>query len=421
MAVSTSVQDSGAEAFLPAPRELTAAALIRGLATAERIIGLASLLLSLGLVMEVALGPGLQGGLVTAATLVAWSLPLLLAAAIHLARPRRTSGVVFLLVGLVSTTGWSATILDRSTPGALHGAVLLEATAWTLALMGALHPTARSGVLWTVMGLATGTVGLSLGALISGARISLSVDRIVDGAIVIVAYLFVALGWSRMRGRLPALSQVERSTREAHARRLRERAAAAVVHDTLLSSLTLVARAPIGPADARLLRVIRRDLRVVDTAEVTAAGTAATSSELLPLQLLELADGFRWRGLRVDVSGVDSVPELDDGIAAALVAAVSAALENVARHSGAASAEVTIGASESAVTVMVVDTGTGFDPKAVPVERMGVRESIVGRVERLGGTVRIFSGPSGTTVVLTLPLTLPPATSPAPTTLTAPT
>jgi len=40
----------------------------------------------------------------------------------------------------------------------------------------------------------------------------------------------------------------------------------------------------------------------------------------------------------------------------------------------------------------------------VPVERLGVRESIIGRVERLGGRVRIFSGPSGTTVVLSLPL-----------------
>jgi len=420
MAVSRTVQESDADAFLPPPRELTAAALIRGLASAARIVGLASLVLALGLLAELLTLTDAPPSILTVASLVGWLTALMIATSVHLVRPRTSTGVVVLVVGLVATAGWSATLLSRPTPADFHDAFLLETTAWSLALIGAVQATARSGVVWTVVGLLSGTGGLVVGALVVGAPIVLSHDRLIDGAIVIAAYLFVAVGWSRTRGRLPALPQVERATREAHARRLRERAAAAVVHDTLLSSLTLVARAPVGPVDARLLRVIRRDLRVVGTAEVTAAGTTATSSDLLPLQLLELADGYRWRGLRVDVSGVDAVPELDDGIAAALVAAVSAALENVARHSGAASAEVTIGASEAAVTVMVVDTGTGFDPTAVPVERMGVRESIVGRIERLGGAVRIFSGPSGTTVVLSLPLAAPPANVAAPTTATAP-
>ena len=404
MAVSTSVQDSGADAFLPPPRELTAASLTRGLATAARIIGLASLLLAFGLMLELLETPRARSGVPTVVLLIGPLLALVIVAAVHLVRPRTSTGVAVLIVGLVSTAGWSATLLARPIPADSHGVFLLETTAWSLALIGAVHPTARSGVLWTVLGLASGTGGLVLGALVVGVPVSLSPDRFVDGGIVIVAYLFVALGWSRTRGRLPALPQVERATREAHARRLRERAAAAVVHDTLLSSLTLVARAPVGPMDARLERVIRRDLLVIDTAEVTAEGTAATSSDLLPHRLLELANGYRWRGLRVDVSGVEAVPELDDLVAETLVEAVSAALDNVARHSGAASAEVTIGTTDSAVTVMVVDTGTGFDPTVVPVERLGVRESIVGRVERLGGRVRIFSGPSGTTVVLSLPL-----------------
>lgn len=404
MTAPSSRQDSSALSSLPPPRDLTAASLTRGLATAERIIGIASLVLTLGLVLELSLRQGGERGALTGLLLTVWLLPLLITAVLHLLRPRIGSGALVLVVGLLSTAGWSATLLARSSADEAHGAFLLESTAWTLALIGAVQPTARSGVRWSVLGLVVGTLGLVLGALAVGAPAALSPDRFVDGGIVIVAYLVVALGWRRTRGRLPALPQVERATREAHARRLRERAAAAVVHDTLLSSLTLVARAPDGPVDARLERVIRRDLRVVGTAEVTAAGTASTSSDVLPLRLVELAEGYRWRGLRVDVSGVDAVPELDRHVAEALVEAVAAALDNVARHSGSASAEVTIGTSERAVTVMIVDTGHGFDPHDVAAERLGVRESIVGRIERLGGRVRIFSGETGTTVVLSLPL-----------------
>ncbi|WAB80581.1 hypothetical protein OVN18_08360 [Microcella daejeonensis] len=404
MTALSSVQGAASSLSLPPPRDVTASSLIRGLATAERIIGVASLGLSFGLVLDLAARQGADDGPLTGVLLTLWLAPLLIVAVAHLLRPRALSGAAVLAIGVLSTAGWAATILTRSTPEESHGSFLLETTAWTLALIGAVQPTARSGVLWSALGLLAGTAGLVLGSLVVGAPVTLSPDRFVDGGIVIIAYLVVALGWRRTRGRLPALPQVERATREAHARRLRERAAAAVVHDTLLSSLTLVARAPEGVVDARLERLIRRDLRVVGTAEVTAAGTASTSSDLLPLRLVELADGFRWRGLRVDVSGVDAVPELERQAAEALVEAVAAALDNVSRHSGSASAEVTIGTSERAVTVMVVDTGRGFDPEGVDVERMGVRESIVGRIERLGGRVRIFSGGTGTTVVLSLPL-----------------
>ncbi len=415
MTALSSVQGAASSLSLPPPRDVTASSLIRGLATAERIIGVASLVLSLGLVLDLAVRQGAVDGPLTGVLLTLWLAPLLIVAVAHLLRPRALSGAAVLAIGVLSTAGWAATILTRSTPEESHGSFLLETTAWTLALIGAVQPTARSGVLWSALGLLAGTAGLVLGSLVVGAPVTLSPDRFVDGGIVIIAYLVVALGWRRTRGRLPALPQVERATREAHARRLRERAAAAVVHDTLLSSLTLVARAPEGVVDARLERLIRRDLRVVGTAEVTAAGTASTSSDLLPLRLVELADGFRWRGLRVDVSGVDAVPELERQAAEALVEAVAAALDNVSRHSGSASAEVTIGTSEQAVTVMIVDTGRGFDPEEVDVERMGVRESIVGRVERLGGRVRIFSGGTGTTVVLSLPLaTVGPGAEPRP-------
>jgi len=59
---------------------------------------------------------------------------------------------------------------------------------------------------------------------------------------------------------------------------------------------------------------------------------------------------------------------------------------------------------DAAVTVFVRDRGRGFDPSAVPADRYGLQESVVGRVERAGGTVRVRSAPGeGTEVQLQVP------------------
>jgi signal transduction histidine kinase len=53
--------------------------------------------------------------------------------------------------------------------------------------------------------------------------------------------------------------------------------------------------------------------------------------------------------------------------------------------------------------VFVRDRGPGFDPAAIPPDRRGVRESIVGRMERHGGRATITSAPgAGTEVELLL-------------------
>ena len=49
--------------------------------------------------------------------------------------------------------------------------------------------------------------------------------------------------------------------------------------------------------------------------------------------------------------------------------------------------------------MFVRDRGPGFDPAAVPADRRGVRESIVGRMERHGGRARVTSAPGGGTEV----------------------
>jgi signal transduction histidine kinase len=65
-------------------------------------------------------------------------------------------------------------------------------------------------------------------------------------------------------------------------------------------------------------------------------------------------------------------------------------------------AEVTDGEVE----VNVKDRGRGFDPQRIEPDRHGVRESIVARVEAVGGRATVRSAPGeGTEVRLLLPLT----------------
>ena len=61
---------------------------------------------------------------------------------------------------------------------------------------------------------------------------------------------------------------------------------------------------------------------------------------------------------------------------------------NAARHSGAPSVDVYAECADDAVEVFVRDRGTGFDPDDVPEDRMGLRGSVIGRMERHGGTAR---------------------------------
>jgi signal transduction histidine kinase len=61
-------------------------------------------------------------------------------------------------------------------------------------------------------------------------------------------------------------------------------------------------------------------------------------------------------------------------------------------------------ALDGELQVFVRDRGPGFDPAALPADRRGVRESIVGRMARHGGRAEIHSAPgAGTEVELTMP------------------
>jgi signal transduction histidine kinase len=96
--------------------------------------------------------------------------------------------------------------------------------------------------------------------------------------------------------------------------------------------------------------------------------------------------------------------ELTDPLRA-LVQATREAMVNAAKHAGVGEVSVYVEVETSQVTVFVRDRGKGFDPDAVSPDRHGLADSIRGRMDRNGGSVRLRSAPGeGTEVQLSIPL-----------------
>jgi len=201
----------------------------------------------------------------------------------------------------------------------------------------------------------------------------------------------------------PWVVRLVRSLTEERAERIRsqERAEmAAHLHDSVLQTLAMVQRRAEDPrAVAALSRRQERELRSWLTGR---SGDRATRGPRRFVAALEEAaqEIEEAEGVPVEVVAVgDGVLDRDRE---ALVAAAREAMLNAAKFAGGEVA-VYAEAENGRTQVFVRDRGAGFEQEAIPADRRGVRESIVGRMRRHGGSARITSAPgAGTEVELTL-------------------
>lgn len=185
--------------------------------------------------------------------------------------------------------------------------------------------------------------------------------------------------------------------------RAQERAeVAAHVHDSVLHTLTLIQRNSEHPREvARLARSQERELREWLYRPQAAAEDAARAPETLAAAVRETAGQVEdAHGAPVEVVCVGDCP-LDERLGAQLQAAREA-MVNAAKYGGeGGTVQVFAEVEGRTVFVSVRDRGPGFDLDAVPEDRMGVRESIIGRMQRNGGSARLRSAPGeGTEVEL---------------------
>jgi signal transduction histidine kinase len=195
--------------------------------------------------------------------------------------------------------------------------------------------------------------------------------------------------------------ETERQIRAEEARRADEREQHRQLHDTILSTLTMVAAGAFAEPSPALTAQAARDLRVLQGLEgaPTVLEGMAPLTDLTP-KLERAAASTDHLAVRLKLVPVT----LPSGVADQLVACVGEALRNVERHAGAGQADVIVTGGMGWAVVKVRDRGRGFDPDATPPSRRGIRESITGRMLAIGGRAAIASRPgAGTTVTVSWP------------------
>jgi signal transduction histidine kinase len=197
--------------------------------------------------------------------------------------------------------------------------------------------------------------------------------------------------------RLQRAVELEAATRE------RERLARGI-HDSVLQLLALVQRrgAEIGGETAELGRLAGEQEATLRT---LVAATPATPAAGL-VDLGELLG--RYASAVVSVAAPATPVRLPSRVAGEVAAAVGSALDNVRVHCGAsAPAWVLLEDEDGMVTVTVRDEGPGIAEgrlaEAEAAGRLGVAQSILGRIRDIGGTVTITTAPAqGTEIELRL-------------------
>jgi signal transduction histidine kinase len=214
-------------------------------------------------------------------------------------------------------------------------------------------------------------------------------DVLLAVVVVVVALtLILAPWWLRLVRGLTA----ERTERI----RSQERAeVAAHLHDSVLQTLALMQKRVDDPREvAALARRQERELRA------WLNGRRAAGEETVALALESAAaEVEEAHGVPIEVVAVGDAP-LDER-ARALVAAAREAMVNAAKFAGPAALYAEV--EPERIEVFVRDRGPGFDPAAVPDDRRGVSESIVGRMERHGGRAVVHTAPGeGTEIELVM-------------------
>ena len=208
-----------------------------------------------------------------------------------------------------------------------------------------------------------------------------AVGMIVLAVGVVVAPLVVQLWADLMASRAARVRELQRAEIAAH------------LHDSVLQTLALIQnRAGASSEVARIARAQERELR-----DWLFTGDAPMAEDL--------AATLRDIGAAIELDYPVRIDVVVAGMSVAavspLVAATREAMLNAARHAGG-SVSVYLETSSGAIDVFVRDRGPGVDLDSLPADRLGIRESIIGRMARAGGSASVRKTATGTEVHLHL-------------------
>jgi signal transduction histidine kinase len=237
-------------------------------------------------------------------------------------------------------------------------------------------------------------------------------------AVAVVAWCASRMLYGRAADADVALARADMESREQYvvlARSIERREHERLLHDTVLNTLTALAR----PGSGRPGEVIGRCRHDVTLMEYVLsdpgdpANVAGRAFGGLLAAIEAVASEMRARGLTAHVQFADGiaagpgVPAVPVRVSVAAARAVREALANVISHAGTGEAWVEIsltapgadGEGPGGLLVTVRDAGAGFDPACVDPARLGLRRSIIERVADSGGQASVRSAPGAGTVL----------------------
>lgn len=328
------------------------------------------------------------------------------------ARDRQQAvGLVVLSVGLAlggaalgtAWGGWVTGPLGIALVGA--GVVWREAdasqrTRWRSGA-GLFFGAGKVALLRVLAGIVLVTSGIAVFLLNQGNLGQVRLVLLAAAATLVGVAVLTVPWWLRL---MRALSE-ERRARI----RTEERAEiAAHLHDSVLQTLALIQQQSDSAREVRrLARSQERELRSwlygpQGYGRTASAGpdraAAAAFASALHAAAGEVEDTYAV-SMQVVVVGDCALEEP----LPALVQASREAMVNAAKHAGIAEVSVYAEVENGQVQVFVRDRGSGFDPAAVADDRHGLADSILGRMQRHGGTVTLRTAPGeGTEVQLAL-------------------
>jgi len=277
---------------------------------------------------------------------------------------------------------------------------------------------ARGGAAWAFTALActlSGLVRFSTSAEANPALIGLA-----DGLyslLLVSVFVALTLAARRAAARVDEATLLTRQAEAGRAARVARReerlTIAALVHDSVISTLLM---AGLGRTDPTVVAEhASKTLWQLDALRSPPVQPVVLVSDLLR-RLTRLTRQIAPEAVvRVDNPGMPAgtapvertVPS--DAVAAMLGAVGEALRNSVASAAGpprvssrAVRRTVTVVSTSDGFQVTVSDNGVGFDPERVPPERLGITESIVGRMRRVpNGAAHVRSHPGrGTDVVI---------------------
>ncbi|MEU8541758.1 PspC domain-containing protein [Streptomyces sp. NPDC048717] len=244
-----------------------------------------------------------------------------------------------------------------------------------------------------LVGAALVGTGLTVFVVLRGSVAQLG-TAITAGVAVLTGIILLAGPW------LVRMSQDLSEERTLRIRAQERAEVAAHVHDSVLHTLTLIQRNADDAGEVRrLARAQERELRNwLYRPEGTGRDKEEEPSTLAEAVKRSAAEVEDKHGVPLEVVVVGDCP-LDEKLTAQMQAAREA-MVNAAKYGGEGGAvQVYAEVEGRTVFVSVKDRGPGFDLDEVPGDRMGVRESIIGRMQRNGGSARLRSVPGGGTEV----------------------